>query len=64
MGCGTVPADGGGVFHLVFGGRKWGISVFTGKSNGMSFRKRSETDYFLLLSLPSSHETPGEFGRD
>ena len=32
----------GGVFHLVSAG----IFVFTGKSKDMSFRKRSETDFF------------------
>lgn len=39
------PLTPGGVFHLLFGGRKWGISVFTGKSKGISFWKRPETDF-------------------
>lgn len=37
----------GGVFPLKSRGRKWGIAVCTGKSKGMSFRKRSETDFFF-----------------
>lgn len=55
----------GGVFYLISGGRKWGIAVCTGNSKGMSFRKRSETDFFFIpLSSPSSQETAGKFGRD
>lgn len=48
--------------HLVSGGNMGNFCI-SWREQRQLFQERLETDFFLPLSLRSSHETAGEFGR-